>query len=174
MRIARLSFPVWPLGAAVAVAGAVFAVGLFAGVGANAEDGEGRGLQPVGDKTVQAECGACHMAFPPGLLPARSWRALMGKLDDHFGENAALDEATVKHITDYLVANAADAGSGNRWVLRGVKESDTPLRITEMPWWVREHRGEVRPSAFKDPRVGSKANCVACHRGAATGYFDDD
>ena len=173
MRIVRLSFPVWPFGAALAVAGAVFAAGLFAGPGAKAEDGEGA-LRPVSDKTVLTECSACHMAFPPALLPARSWRALMGGLDDHFGENAALDAATAKHITDYLVANAADAGNGNRRILRGVRPSDTPLRITEMPWWVREHRGEVRPSAFKDPRVGSKANCVACHRGAAKGYFDDD
>ncbi len=174
MNIIRLSFPVWPLGAALAVAGAVFAVGLFAGVGAKADDGE-RALRPVIDETVLKECSACHMAFPPALLPARSWRALMAGLDNHFGENAALDEATAKHIADYLVANAADATTGgNRRVLRGVRPSDTPLRITELPWWMREHRGEVRPSAFKDPRVKSKANCVACHRGAARGSFDDD
>jgi hypothetical protein len=123
---------------------------------------------------VQVECGACHIAFPPALLPARSWRTLMGGLDSHFGENAGLDDATASRITDYLVANAADAGGRTRWVLRGVKAGETPLRITEMPWWIREHRGEVRPDAFKDPRVGSKANCVACHRGAAKGYFDDD
>ncbi|MEJ2623489.1 MAG: diheme cytochrome c [Pseudolabrys sp.] len=174
MRIPRLPFPVWPLGAALAVAGTVFAVGVFTGAGANAEDGEGMGLRPVTDKTVQAECGACHMAFPPGLLPARSWRAIMGKLDDHFGENAALDDETAKRITDYLVANAADSGNGNRRVLRGVRTNDTPLRITELPWWVREHSREVRPGAFKDPRVKSKANCGACHRGAAGGYFEDD
>jgi mono/diheme cytochrome c family protein len=173
MRIARLSFPAWPFGAALAVAGVVLVGGLFVGAGANAKDGEGA-LRPVSDKIVLKECGACHMAFPPALLPERSWRALMGGLDNHFGENAALDEATDKHITDYLVANAADTGNGTRRVLRGVKASDTPLRVTELPWWVREHRGEVRPSAFKDPRVGSKANCVACHRGAAKGYFDDD
>lgn len=173
MHIARLSFPVWLFGAALTFAGTVIAVGLFAGVGAKAEDGEGA-PRAVTDKTVLKECGACHMAFPPGLLPARSWRALMGGLDNHFGENAALDEVTAKRITDYLVANAADADNGNRRVLRGVKASDTPLRITETPWWVREHRGEVRPGAFKDPRVGSKANCVACHRDAAKGYFGDD
>jgi len=39
---------------------------------------------------------------------------------------------------------------------------------------VREHRGEVRPGAFEDPRVKSKANCVACHRGAEMGSYDDD
>lgn len=173
MRIRRLSFTVWPFGAALAVAGAVFAVGLSAGVGVRADDREGA-VRPVADKTVLKECSACHMAFPPAFLPARSWRALMSGLDEHFGENAALDEATARHITDYLVANAADAGGNNRRVLRGVKASDTPLRITETPWWIREHRGEVRPGAFRDPRVGSKANCVACHRAAAKGYFDDD
>lgn len=38
----------------------------------------------VDDKTVLAECGDCHFAFPPVLLPARSWKKLMGNLKDHF------------------------------------------------------------------------------------------
>jgi mono/diheme cytochrome c family protein len=29
------------------------------------------------------ECAACHMAYPPGLLPARSWTRIMSGLDKH-------------------------------------------------------------------------------------------
>lgn len=172
MRTSRFHSAIWSAGASLTAASTVLAIGLLTGPRAAAEGGGSFGT--VADKTVQTECGACHMAYPAGMLPTRSWQALMSKLDDHFGESAALDAAVTKHITDYLVANAADAGGRNARSLRGVKADQTPLRITEMPWWIRQHQGEVRPSAFKDPRVKSKANCVACHRGAAKGYFGDD
>ena len=124
------------------------------------------------------ECGACHMAFQPELLPARSWAALMAGLDNHFGENATLDPATSKEILAYLQAHAADAGGGDRRhhneTLRGLSRSETPLRITETPHWIREHRREIATSAFSNPKVKSKANCVACHAGAEQGYYDDD
>jgi len=129
---------------------------------------------PVNDATVQEECGACHMAFSPAMLPARSWRAMMGDLSNHFGEDAWLPAETAKQIEDYLVANAADSGRRYREVLRGLAADATPLRISATPWWIDEHEGEVRPGAFDDPDVGSKANCVACHRDAERGYYEDD
>ena len=33
----------------------------------------------------KSECASCHVAYPARLLPAESWRALMGGLDKHFG-----------------------------------------------------------------------------------------
>jgi len=48
-----------------------------------------------------------------------------------------------------------------------------PLRITELPKWVREH-DEVPRSEWTRKDVGSKANCTACHIDAAKGYFEDD
>lgn len=126
------------------------------------------------DPTFKKECGACHMPFQPGFLPKRSWEAVMGGLKDHFGENAELDAATTEAITQYLVANAADARDPAPRILRGVDAKATPLRITETPWWRREHEKEVRPEAFLNPKVGSKANCVACHAGADKGVYEDD
>ena len=38
----------------------------------------------------KAECGSCHAAYPPGLLPAPSWRAVMAGLDRHFGTDATI------------------------------------------------------------------------------------
>ena len=122
---------------------------------------------------AQNECSACHTAFPAQFLPARSWKTIMKTLDNHFGEDASLDDATRKQIEDYLVANAADApGSRTKWMLRGIGANDYILRITEMPWWVRAHRYEVSQSAWR--RAGSKSNCAACHRNIGSGNFDDD
>jgi len=161
-----------PLSTTALAAAAVIAVALLAVPRAQADSDEN--FPPVRDEIVLKECSDCHMAFPPALLPARSWRAVMAGLDDHFGENASLDAASVQHITDYLVAEAADTGGRRKRVLKGLAADEVPLRISETPWWIRQHRGEVRPGAFEDPRVGSKANCVACHRRAGRGNFDDD
>ncbi|MBT3307675.1 MAG: cytochrome C [Alphaproteobacteria bacterium] len=159
-------------GAVAIIAGAVLAVVLFDGAPTKASDDDY--FQPVQDEIVKSECSECHMAFPPGMLPARSWQKIVAGLEDHFGENASLAPVTTRHITEYLVANAADAGGNSSGVLRGLDEADTPVRISEMPWWVREHREEIRDGAFQDPRVGSKAACTACHVGAEQGVFEDD
>lgn len=154
-----------PLALALAGAGLVLA----AGPPAQAD----QRVAPVTDATVRKECGACHMAYPAAFLPKRSWEALMGGLKSHFGENAELDAATTAAIGAYLAANAADAREARPRVLRGLAPGETPLRISDLPWWKREHEGEVRPEAFTAPKVGSKANCIACHRDAERGSYDD-
>jgi hypothetical protein len=124
-------------------------------------------------EVVTKECGSCHMVFPPQMLPARSWTAIMDGLDKHFGENAALDPDKKKPIAEWLAANAGDAAGGGHY-LRGLMQSQTPLRISETPYWIKEHRKEVSESDYAKPNVKTKANCVACHKDAAKGNFDDD
>jgi hypothetical protein len=127
------------------------------------------------DATMTKECGACHMVYPASQLPARSWTAVMGGLGNHFGENAALDAATTKEILDLLTARAADTGGGNRRVMRSLSASQTPLRITETPSWIREHgKGRVSPLALASAKAKSASDCVACHAGAPRGQFGDD
>ncbi|WP_145111893.1 diheme cytochrome c [Cereibacter sediminicola] len=130
-----------------------------------------RAAMVVTDAATKTECSACHMAYPAALLPARSWRALMADLPNHFGEDASLDDRTRAEIEAYLVANAADSAGGGR-SLRGVAATDTPLRISELPWFRREHSDEVTPRMLEKAR--SMANCAACHTGAERGNFDDD
>ena len=120
------------------------------------------------------ECGACHMPYPPALLPVRSWSAIMSGLADHFGEDASLDLETTALLADYLAANAADADGRRSRVLRGLKAGDVPLRITDTLWWKNAHN-EVSARAFQRVNVTSKSNCVACHGpGAVRGIFGDD
>lgn len=120
-------------------------------------------VPPVTDPIVLEECGGCHMAFQPGLLPARSWILLMSDLGDHFGEDATVQPDRAETITTWMVARARrDRG-------------DAPLRITEASWWKHEHEpDEVSPKEFESPRVKSAANCMACHEGAERGHYDDD
>lgn len=128
-------------------------------------------FRPVDNDLVKKECSACHMAYPAGMLPAASWKAVMGDLPNHFGEDASLDEASRTEIETWLVANAAPDKS--RLAKRSVDAQGQPaLRISETQWWIRAHDGEISPRALA--KAGSKANCAACHRGAEKGYFEDD
>jgi hypothetical protein len=127
----------------------------------------------ITSEAVKRECGACHMAFQPQFLPKRSWEVIMANLGDHFGEDASLtDPAVVLEITAYLVEHAGDAGAKPTSWVRKLPADSIPLRITELPRWVAEHNHEVSDRAWK--KAGSKANCLACHRGADKGYYDDD
>jgi hypothetical protein len=113
------------------------------------------------------ECASCHLAYPPGLLPAASWRRLMGDLPHHFGVDASLEPATLKELSAWLEANAAGFRKARR-------ESAPPPedRITTSAWWVREH-DEVAPATWTLPAVKSPSNCAACHRAAERGNFDE-
>ena len=130
-------------------------------------------VPPVTDPVVLKECGACHMVFQPAFLPARSWQKIMDGLKDHFGENAELDPAVAKKISDYLSAHAAGGFSHS---MRGMIGADAPLRISEMPWFVQKHerKGRISPSALLRAKAKSKADCAACHPDAAKGIYEDD
>ncbi len=135
---------------------------------------EGTVVLPVEHAATLKECGACHLAFPPQMLPARSWKKLMGDLANHFGENARLPEATRIEIAAYLDANAGDAAAskyGKRF-LRGIAAAATPLRITETPFWRRAH-DEISAAKFTSAAVKTAANCAACHKTAAKGVFGE-
>jgi hypothetical protein len=131
-------------------------------------------VPPVTDPVVMKECGSCHMVFPPQFLPKRSWQKLLDKLSDHFGEDASLGDHERKVVLDYLLVHAADSantGREGRKFANSIASSETPLRITETPRWVKKHR-EIRTDRWK--AVQSKANCLACHKTAAQGIFEED
>ena len=136
-----------------------------------AEEGEGMQSGAIIDAATKTECSACHIAYPASFLPARSWEAIMGNLGQHFGEDASLAPDVASGIKDYLVANAADSQGTSR-LMRGVSANDTPLRISELPWFKRKHSGEVSPARLK--KAGSWSNCASCHQGADKGLFEDD
>ena len=154
---------------------AVLATAVLATGGLLAGGHEGAGgstLPPVANAAWQAECAACHAAYHPGLLPARSWAAVMNGLDRHFGENATLDAATRDEIAGFLAANAADR-NGNRRSARiaaSIPAAAAPLRISETPY-IRAKHDEISADVWRRPGVGGAANCTACHRTAGRGDF---
>lgn len=112
--------------------------------------------------SFKAECGSCHLAFPPALLTAPDWKRVMAQLDRHYGDNAGLDEKTRRGLEDFLVRHAA---TGSRMAGAG-----DPPRLTRTEWFLREHR-KVTDGTWRDARVKSASNCAACHTRAEAGSY---
>lgn len=121
-----------------------------------------RGLNVPMLPAYAQECGSCHLAYPPGLLPAESWRRLMADLPHHFGTDASLDASATQAIATWLVANA---GTFNK-----VREVPPQDRITRSVWFQREHR-EIAPATWQRASIKSPAQCAACHTKADIGSF---
>ena len=147
------------------------------------EEHEGRGfmqqtagVSPAINKAYKNECSACHFAYPAGFLPKRSWIKMMATLDDHFGENAELDNETTNEITSYLTAHAADQAPNrfSRSITRSIADKAVPLRITETNYFLRKHREIPKRMVEGNIKVRSFSNCISCHTGAERGSFDED
>lgn len=125
----------------------------------------GRMLPAQVPKAYTQECAACHLAYPPGLLPAASWRRVMTGLEQHYGTDASLDPATVTQLASWLHSHAG--------TYKRVTTEPPEDRITRSAWFERKHR-QVDPAVWKLPSVKGAAQCAACHGGAEQGDFDDD
>lgn len=145
------------------LAAALVSAAIVIGAGTARAD-EFESVPPVRHQPTVDECGECHMVYQPMLLSRESWAAIMDDLPNHFGEDASLPAELTAEIRAYLVgASAPDRRSG----------APPLLRITEQRWWLHEH-DEIRASRWQSPEIGSKGNCVACHKGAERGIYDDE
>lgn len=136
----------------------------------------GRDLEPATNPTYAAECGACHLAYPPGLLPGDAWGRVMDSLSDHYGDDASLDPTTQARIRGYLNANGADSSTRVRSRAFAAVPilTDQPPRITQTRYFQHKH-DEIPPRLVRDnPDVMSFSRCETCHQGAQRGRFNED
>jgi hypothetical protein len=153
-------------------------------VGEVAFSANGKTAQPMGLTRVVAvdnplyeeHCGACHFAFQPGLLPAKSWESLLDSLGDHFGDNAELPPAEAEAISNYLLDNASDQVDTalGQLILGSIPPMKTVLRITETPYFKAKH--QLLESVLMDSldKAIPYSNCIACHPGAQAGGYNED
>jgi len=129
----------------------------------------------INNPVYKEECGSCHMAYLPGLLPANSWKKIMSGLEDHFGDNAELDAETHQAITAFLSTNSADQSDyrRSRKFIRSIQSEDAPMRISEIPYFKHEHDEIPTRMVTGNPKVSSFSNCNACHIKAEQGSFNE-
>lgn len=132
------------------------------------------GLRPLERNVVyEEECGSCHNAFSPTLLPAESWRKIMTGLDEHFGDDASIPEETAAGILKWLAASSAERSvSEPSMKMMSSLAGKSPLRITESAYWEGKH-SEIGEEVYSRKSVTSRTNCSACHPGAPLGSFED-
>ena len=131
-------------------------------------------LSPVNNQTYIDECGACHFAYQPELLPSASWDKILAGLEDHFGEAVDLDKESKKTITEYLRTNSAEYSRAKRSVkIMRCLGSNTPMRITEIPYIQAKHR-KINQDVLQRESIGSLSNCLVCHVSAEKGIYEDD
>ncbi len=131
-------------------------------LGSTMAHADGEKLSVPANQKWKTECGSCHIAYPPQLLTAGNWQNLMAELDKHFDANAILDANDNKEILDFL----------QRYAGHGARYSASSLRITDTPWFTREHR-KVPFDTWSDPAVKSRSNCTACHINAERGDWSE-
>jgi cytochrome b len=121
----------------------------------------------VQDAEWASQCGDCHMAYHPSLLPARSWAALLARGADHFGEDLSLDDATRVRLAMFAARNAAEAhASPAAWkIATTTPPANAPERITDTPYWKQRHARVAEIGAVR------ASDCGACHRDADGGSF---
>lgn len=112
----------------------------------------------------QAECGSCHIAYPPRFLAAPTWLRIVEGLDRHFGVDASVDTTTAAALRAHLEANALPPGSK--------RYEPAAARITEARWFRKEHGG-IGAGTWQRGSVKSPTNCAACHTRAEEGSFDE-
>ena len=124
----------------------------------------------------ERECGECHNLYPPFLLPSKSWKRVMGKLDNHFGEEiteANITKSEQASILEFLTQNAAETSTRevSVKVMNSLGER-RPKAFTKTPYWRETHKN-IPLSVYKTKEVKDKSNCVACHKDFEEGNLDD-
>ncbi len=131
------------------------------------------GVALLSSPVYKEECGSCHMAYPPGLLPTATWQKIMSGLENHFGDNAELDNETQTKITEFLVSNSANQSNyrRSRRFAAVDDKSEASMRISETPYFIHEHDEIPSRLVTGNREVTSFSNCNACHRKAEQASF---
>ena len=165
----------------------VLSVPLLALVTAGAALADGRGgligwmlgedkSAPSINEAYRAECGGCHAPFPAWMMTADDWRRVLGSLKNHYGDDVSVTSAVAKELAAYLTANAAHGDSAV--VFRGAAAKPGAAaglpRVTETIHFKQRHAEISLRSVKANPKIGSFANCQACHRQADVGSYKEE
>ncbi len=133
-------------------------------------------LNSASNPLYEEECSACHLAYPPALLPQRSWQVIMDNLDKHFSENAEVDDKTAAELGRYLQQYAAEKSRDYlaQKFLRSIANNDTPLRISKVPYFLKEHHEMPQRMYKNNPKVKSLSQCETCHQQATQGNYHEE
>ena len=132
-------------------------------------------VAPVNNQLYIKECGSCHFAYQPGLLPSNAWNKMMGNLENHFNSDATLRAETLQTLSKYLNDNSAEKNMqykrSNR-IVSSIPMGQIPDSISTTPYMIKKH-SEIKKSLITQPEVKGLFNCIACHKTADKGDYGE-
>jgi len=136
-------------------------------------DGNKQVNYKVEHKLFHNECISCHTLYPPFLLPKESWVKMMDNLENHFGDDASLEDEDKESIKDYLVQNSAESSTKESAykILKSIKNQNI-IAITKTTYWKKKH-DNIDKEILKNKKVGKISNCKACHKNIEQGLLND-
>ena len=98
----------------------------------------------------------------------------MGDLENHFGDDASLDEKTNQDILTFLLKNSAETSTMQAsWnFLNSIGDKDI-IALSKTTYWERKHK-KIPKEVFKKEKVKSVANCKACHSDIEKGLIENE
>ena len=98
----------------------------------------------------------------------------MGDLENHFGDDASLDEKTNQDILTFLLKNSAETSTMQAsWnFLNSIGDKDI-IALSKTTYWERKHK-KIPKEFFKNENVKSVANCKACHSDIEKGLIENE
>ena len=98
----------------------------------------------------------------------------MNDLENHFGDDASIDDKTNKEILAFLVKNSAETSTMEAsWnFLNSINNKDI-IAISKTDFWKERHK-EIPKNLFKNNQIKSEANCKACHSDIENGLIEDE
>ncbi|PLY10705.1 MAG: cytochrome C [Arcobacter sp.] len=135
-----------------------------------------KGVAPVNNTLYLKECGSCHFAYQPGLLPENAWTKMMNNLENHFDTDASLAQEDFVSLSNYLNANSAEKNmhyKRSSRIVNSLRGRPIPDSISLTPYMIEKHK-DIRPSLITQEEVKGIFNCKACHTTADRGIYSDN
>ena len=132
-------------------------------------------VAPVNNQLYIKECGSCHFPYQAGLLPANAWNKMMTNLENHFNNDASLNEADLQTLTKYLNDNSAEKNmqyKRSSRIVSSLAKNQIPDSISTTPYMIKKHE-DIRKDLITQNEVKGLFNCIACHKTADKGIYGE-
>lgn len=98
----------------------------------------------------------------------------MNNLENHFGDDASLQEETKNHILSFLLKNSAETSTmqSSLGFLNSISNKDI-ISMTQTKFWDEKHK-KIPKEFFQKEDIKSKANCKACHSDIERGLIENE
>lgn len=95
-------------------------------------------------------------------------------LENHFGDDASLDEEDYNNILAFLLRNSAENSTmeASKKILDSIENKDI-IAVSHTSFWKDRHN-EISKKVFQHEKIKSKANCKACHLDIEKGLIEDE